>query len=109
MSARKAGSCRGTPPSTSADPPVGRARPVSSRSKVDLPAPFGPTSALIRPAGTVIVQSLRAAPRRYRLVSPLVSIAIVSVAIGPNGSGLTAALMRFLPAGGQQRGRTPAA
>ena len=109
MSARNAGSCRGTPPSTRADPAVGLARPVSSRSRVDLPAPFGPTSALIRPSGTVTVQSLRAALRRYRLVSPLVSIAIASVAIGPDGSGLTAALMRFLPAGEKRRGRTPAA
>ena len=58
-------------------PAVGRVRPASSRSSVVLPAPFGPTSAAIRPSGTVIEQSLSAVTRRYRFVSPCVSIAAV--------------------------------
>ena len=77
ISARYAGSWRAAPPSTAARPAVGAASPASSRSSVVLPAPFGPTSADIRPSGTLIVQSLSAVTRRYRLVSPLVSITAV--------------------------------
>jgi hypothetical protein len=95
MSARKAGSCRGVPPSTRAEPPVGQARPVSSRSSVDLPAPLGPTSALIRPWGTVTEQSLSAVARRYRLVSAAVSIA------GPPGSAFTRSPLRIQGAPGR--------
>src|SRR5579859_3802183 len=87
--ARKSGSWRGAPPSTRAEPAVGRASPVSSRSSVDLPAPFGPTSALIRPCGTVTVQSLSAVPRRYRLVSPAVSMASGPPPAPPAGAGWT--------------------
>jgi len=48
------------PPSTATSPLLGFASPLSSRSSVVLPAPFGPISAAIVPWGRVIVQSLRA-------------------------------------------------
>jgi len=64
MSARKAGSWRGVPPFTVARPALGLDSPASRRSSVDLPAPFGPTSAEIRPSGTLIVQSVRAVTLR---------------------------------------------
>ena len=60
MSARKAGSWRGRLPFTVTWPSVGLASPVSIRSSVVLPAPFGPISAEIRPSGMVMEQSARA-------------------------------------------------
>ncbi len=45
-------------PSTFTDPLLGRSWPVISFMKVDLPAPFGPSSPVI-PAGTLTVTSLR--------------------------------------------------
>ena len=70
ISARKAGSWRGAPPSTVISPAVGLAKPASRRSSVLLPAPFGPIRADIRPSGRVAAQSLRAVTRRHCFDSP---------------------------------------
>ena len=64
MSARNAGSCRGSPSRTEAVPADGRTSPARIRSSVVLPAPFGPISAQTRPSGTVTVHSVRARARR---------------------------------------------
>ena len=53
-------SWRGVLPLTVISPAVGTASPASRRSSVVLPAPFWPISAVIRPSGTVTVQSVRA-------------------------------------------------
>src|SRR5580693_5580564 len=50
----------GTPPSTVTRPAVGVVRPVAMFSRVDFPAPFGPTSATTWPPGTPSVQSRNA-------------------------------------------------
>ncbi len=45
-------------PSTSIEPDVGRACPVSMRIVVDLPAPLGPSSPRTMPRGTVSVEAV---------------------------------------------------
>src|SRR5919199_6169490 len=58
-------------PATSADPLVGRTRPVSMRMVVVLPAPFGPRKPNTWPAATSSVTSRTATNLPKRLVSPL--------------------------------------
>jgi hypothetical protein len=62
------------PPSTVTVPSVGTVRPAAMFISVDLPAPFGPTSAARAPAGTARVQSSSAHDFPYRLPSPSVSM-----------------------------------
>ena len=42
-------------PSTRTQPSDGRSKPTQALSRVDLPDPFGPTSAVILPSGTPMV------------------------------------------------------
>ena len=51
------------PPSTVTPPADGAVRPTARFSRVLLPAPFGPTSAVTRPAGTCSVHSRSAQVR----------------------------------------------
>ncbi len=55
----------GVSPNTSIRPVVGRNNPVTNPMNVLLPAPFGPTSATTRPAGTSSAHSRNAHPRGY--------------------------------------------
>src|SRR5262245_22631064 len=59
-------------------PVVGRSKPIHAFSSVDLPEPFGPTSAVMLPSSTARSRS-RSAQRRspYRFPSPTVSSAAV--------------------------------
>src|SRR5689334_5995403 len=59
------------PPSTPACPAAGRMSPASTLSRVVFPAPLGPKSARVRPAGRVKVTSSSAgtAPNRWRTPS----------------------------------------
>ena len=55
-------------------PAVGRSKPIQALSSVDLPDPFGPTSAVMLPSSTTRSRSRSAQRRRpYRLPSPVVS------------------------------------
>jgi len=49
-----------SPPSTVTSPALGAASPTERLSKVDFPAPFGPTSATTCPSGIASVQSRNA-------------------------------------------------
>ncbi len=60
MSLSAAGDPVAWPPRTVAVPAVGRVRPTAMFISVDLPAPFGPTSAARDPSGTARVQSCSA-------------------------------------------------
>jgi hypothetical protein len=50
-------------PPIAAVPALGRARPAAMRSAVDLPAPFGPTSATTVPGATASETSCSASKR----------------------------------------------
>ena len=52
---------------SAAFPPLGRARPAISRSSVDLPAPFGPTTARLVPSGMAksTPRNATARPKRF--------------------------------------------
>src|SRR5215472_16820793 len=54
-----------------ASPPLGRTRPSSSLTAVDLPAPFGPRKPKTSPRSTVIDRPASATVRRYRLRSSI--------------------------------------
>src|SRR4051794_942054 len=73
-------------PATLADPEEGRARPVSRRSVVVLPAPFGPRKPNTLPLGTVSARRSSAVVRPNVLERSLVSIAS-SVAESAGGAG----------------------
>jgi hypothetical protein len=57
MRERRSGFFPGTSPKTPIVPDVGSSKPVARCRRVVLPAPFGPTSALTRPWGSVNEQS----------------------------------------------------
>ena len=62
------------PSTVRAGPSVGRSKPTQALSSVDLPEPFGPTSAVMLPSGTARSTSRSAQRRRpYRLPMPCVS------------------------------------
>src|ERR1017187_4772665 len=65
-----AGPLADLPPRTSIVPDVGTSMPTARFSRVVFPAPFGPTSPTMCPAGMLSVQSVRAWSCRYRLPSP---------------------------------------
>src|SRR3954471_14456742 len=83
MSARKSACCAGVLPSTLPSPVLALLRPVRSLSKVDLPAPFGPTSADTLPSGTLILQFFNAQNEPYFLPSCFVCIAILVIGYPP--------------------------
>src|SRR4051794_35265997 len=60
-----------------APPHVGRTRPSSIRSVVDLPAPFGPRKPVTAPARTSKLRSSTATTSPKRLLSPWISIAAI--------------------------------
>ena len=60
MPSSAAGDPARRPPSTVTAPADGAVRPTARFSSVLLPAPFGPTSAVTRPAGISSVHSRRA-------------------------------------------------
>ena len=60
-------------------PEVARVRPAASLSRVDLPAPLGPTTATVFPSGIDSEQSLSAVIRRYDFVSDFVASAVLTV------------------------------
>jgi hypothetical protein len=63
-------------------PESGRSRPHSSRMVVVLPAPFGPRNPVTLPGRQVKPTSLMpAAPKR--LVSPLISIMVITMPAAP--------------------------
>jgi hypothetical protein len=68
--ARCAAFAAGREPSTMSVPDVGASSPHANCSKVDLPAPFGPTSPITRPCGMVRLQSVNAGRLPYRFVKP---------------------------------------
>src|SRR2546423_14382415 len=51
-------------------PASGSSRPTSSRSSVDLPAPFGPTSPIRARGGTTRLTSARTTSAPYDFVTP---------------------------------------
>src|SRR5436190_2130906 len=66
----------GSMPWTATEPSVGRSNPTHALMSVDLPAPFGPTSAVIEPTGTSRSTDRSAQTREpYRLPSPCASSA----------------------------------
>src|SRR2546430_16629779 len=66
----------GSMPWTATEPSVGRSNPTHALMSVDLPAPFGPTSAVIEPTGTSRSTDRSAQTRApYRLPSPCASSA----------------------------------
>src|ERR1700722_4992724 len=67
------------PPSTVTSPADGTDRPTARFSSVLLPAPFGPTSATTRPAGTSSVHSRSAQVPRYRLPRLLASTTFIDL------------------------------
>src|SRR5580658_4895761 len=73
MPSSAAGDPAGRPPSTVTTPADGAARPTARFSRVVLPAPFGPTSAVTCPAGMASVHSRSAQVLPYRLPRPLAS------------------------------------
>src|SRR5580700_8727835 len=74
MPSSAAGDPAGLPPSTVTDPADAADRPTARFSSVLLPAPFGPTRAATRPAGTASVHSRSAHVRPYRLLRSVVSM-----------------------------------
>ena len=66
-------------PCTRAEPAVGRRNPISSRSVVVLPAPFGPRKPSTSPARTSSVSRSSASSRPYRFVSDSVRTTAGSV------------------------------
>ena len=54
-------------PAMKTEPPSGVSRPAITRSRVDLPLPLGPSSAVSEPPGTSIETSSRATnvPKRF--------------------------------------------
>jgi hypothetical protein len=62
------------PPSTVTRPSVGATRPMAMCISVVFPAPFGPVSAVTRPAGMASVQSRTAQVFQYRRPSLAVSM-----------------------------------
>src|SRR5439155_14075661 len=79
----------GSTPSTRTRPALGRSNPTPALISVDLPAPFGPTSAVMLPRGTATSTSLSAHRRRrpYRLPTPRASnpSAVPSAIPSPSG------------------------
>src|SRR5690349_15338451 len=61
-------------PITAADPRVGFSNPTQVLMSVDLPAAFGPTNAVMPPAGmSRSIPPSAQTPRRYRLARPFAS------------------------------------
>src|SRR4051812_14298246 len=75
---------RGDQSNTRMSPAVGSRRPMARCRRVVLPAPFGPTRPITRPAGNTRSQSRNAQVFRYRFVRPIASSAafIVNLLIG---------------------------
>src|ERR1700683_4140202 len=71
----------GGAPSTWIDPADGDSIPVTRFSNVDLPAPFGPTSPVMAPAGAGSVHSVTGCLPRYRLARPLLSITFMPATV----------------------------
>lgn len=67
---RPASADRGSAPNTVKVPSVGSSRFAATDISVVLPAPLGPTSPQIRPAGNRNEQSRSAQPRRYLRPTP---------------------------------------
>src|SRR5580700_11594285 len=67
------------PPSTVTVPAEGAVRPTARLSSVVLPAPFGPTSAVTRPAGISSVHSRSAQVRPYLLPRALASMTFIDL------------------------------
>src|SRR3954468_22218452 len=86
-------------PSTWTVPACGRSRPASTRSSVDFPAPFGPSTASSDPAGTAAVTSRSARRSPRRRLRPASSTAGRSVAGG------AASTAHELLSGGGEGGR----
>src|SRR6266550_8817044 len=78
------GCMRGDQSNTRISPAVGSRSPTARCRSVVLPAPFGPTRPMTRPAGRARSQSRSAHVFRYRFVSPIASSAafIVNLLIG---------------------------
>jgi hypothetical protein len=72
-------------PSTSARPSVGRSSPSRILIRVDLPAPFAPTSP-VTPGPAVTVSRSRAVTRGKRIVSPSVARIVMSGTLSPGRS-----------------------
>jgi len=68
------GVCTALRPSMSASPASGRSTVYSMRSVVDLPAPFGPRSPVMRPSAARKLTSRTAATAPNRFDSPRASI-----------------------------------
>ena len=66
-------------PSINTAPSVGRARAVIQRIRVVLPAPFGPTNAVILPSGIFTVTSERALCVPKRKERFFISIIIAAI------------------------------
>lgn len=70
MNATRSRSLRGVPPKTVRLPSVGELSPAMSRSIVDFPAPFSPSSNTEAPGYTRIEMLLSAAKLPYRRETP---------------------------------------
>ncbi len=103
MSAVTSTSVRGLRPSTRTVPFDGCASPQSIRSIVDLPAPFGPRSA-VTPTGIVKLTSETATtpPNHFETPSTSTTGAVMS---GPRSAGTTATSRRRRPQSRRQRPR----
>lgn len=95
-------------PKISTVPAPGCSNPAAISSRVDLPAPLGPTRAQTAPAGMLKVQPPSASGplRRYLLVTPRAVSAGSALLVG-NKAGILR-WMEIVEYGGEQRGEVVA-